>query len=112
MSVAPLTLVQGVQLPASVTPQYTCPTNSKVVIRHVTFTNTDTGSRTVTAHLVPAGGSVSASTMVMDAQSIAASATYVSPELSGIVMNAGDTLQMFADTAAKVSVNASGIQQT
>jgi len=113
MSVNAISLVQAVQLPNAVAAQYTCPANSKVVIRHVTFTNTDgAGAHLVTAHVVPNGGSVSNSTMVMDAQSIASKATYVSPELSGVVLNAGDTLQCFADAATQVSMNASGIQQT
>ena len=110
--IIPIVLKANFQLPNAVAIQYTCPANSAVVIRHVTFTNTDSGAHTVTAHLVPNGASVTAATMVIDAQSISSKATYVSPELSGIVMNAGDTLQCFADAAAFVSMNASGIQQT
>jgi len=107
-----IALVQGIQLPNAVAVQYTCPANSKVVIRHVTFTNSDSGAHTVTAHIVPNGGSVTNATMVMDAQSISSKATYVSSELSGVVLNAGDTLQCFADAASEVSMNANGIQQT
>lgn len=110
--ITPIAMVQNLLLPNAAAVQYTCPVNSRVVIRHVTFTNDDTGARTVSAHIVPSGGSVSAATLVMDVQSISSKATYVSPELSGVVLNAGDTLQCFADTGAKVAMNASGIQQT
>lgn len=110
--ITPIPLVQAVLLPSAVAVQYTCPANSRVVIRHVTFCNSDTSARTVTAYVVPSGGSVGAGALQIDAASIASKATYVSPELSGVVMNAGDTLQSFADTGAVVAMSASGIQQT
>ena len=112
MSLNAIQMVSNTQLPSAAAAQYACPLNSRVIIRHVVFTNTDSSARTVTAHIVPSGGSLSNATMVIDAQSIAAGAAYVSPELSGLVLNAGDQLECFADTGAKVTMNASGIQQT
>ena len=112
MSLTAAALVQNTQLPSSVAAQYTCVANSRVIIRHVVFCNTDTGSRAITAYIVPSGGSPGPTNMVIDAQSVAAGAAYVSPELSGCVLNAGDSLQCFADTGAKVSMNANGIVQT
>lgn len=111
MSLTAISLVQGVQLPNAVASQYLAPANSKVIIRHVTFTNTTAGAITVTAYVVPNGGSPGAASTVMSAQSVAGNATYVSPELSGIVLNAGDTLQCFASAATSISMNASGILQ-
>jgi hypothetical protein len=111
MSLLGITLVQGVQLPASVGIQYTAPSNSKVIIRHATFCNTTAGAITVTAYIVPNGGSVGDPTTVISAQSLAGHAAYVSPELSGVVLNAGDTLQCFASAATSISLNASGILQ-
>ncbi len=112
MSLTAITLVQNLQLPNAVAAQYTCPANGRVIIRHVVFCNTDTGARAVTAHIVPSGGSPAAATELMSALSVAAGTSYVSPELSGCVLNPGDSLQCFADTGAKVSMNANGIQQT
>lgn len=107
-----ISLVQAVQLPNAVGIQYTCPSASKVIVRHVTFTNTTGGVITVTGEVVPSGGSTGAPSTIMSAQSIAGGATYVSPEFSGVVLNAGDTIQCFASAATSISMNASGIQQT
>lgn len=111
MSLNATSLVQGVQLPNAVSIRYTCPANTRIVIRHAVYTNTTAGAITVTAYVVPSGGSVADATTVISAQSIAGHAAYVSPELSGIVLNAGDTLQDFASAAASISLNASGIAQ-
>lgn len=112
MSFTAISLVQAVQLPGSATAQYTCTANSKVIVRHVTFTNTTGAAVTVTAEIVPSGGSAGAAAMIMSAQSIAGNATYVSPEFSGVVLNAGDSIQCFASAGSAISMNASGIQQT
>lgn len=112
MSLSAITLVQATQLPSSVAAQYTCPGATKVIVRHVTFTNTTSGAITVTAEIVPTGGSTGAASMIMSVQSIAGNATYVSPEFSGVVLNAGDTIQCFASAATSISMNASGISQT
>ena len=112
MSLKAAALVQGVQLPSSVAAQYTCPANMSVIIRHAVFTNTTAGAITVTAYVVPSGGSVGDPTTVLDAFSIAGKTAYTSPELSGVVLATGDTLQCFASGATSVSLNVSGIQQT
>lgn len=112
MSLIAVPLVQSTLLPNAAAAQYTCPPNTRVIVRHVVFTNTDSASRIVTTYLVPQGGSPGIANMVIDAQSIASKAAYVSSELSGLVLNAGDSLQSFADTAALVAMNAAGIQQT
>jgi hypothetical protein len=112
MSLKAITLVQNIQLPNAVAAQYTCPTNSLVIVRHVVFTNTTAGAITVTAEIVPNGGSTGAAAQILSALSIAGNTAYVSPEFSGVVLNAGDTIQCFASGAASISMNASGIQQT
>lgn len=109
MSISPITLVQATQLPNAIAVQYTCPVNSKVVIRHVVFTNTTAGAITVTAEIVPSGGSTGDSATILKAFSIAANTAYVSAELAGCVLNTGDTLQCFASAATSISMNASGI---
>jgi hypothetical protein len=113
MSLNAINLVEAVQVPIT-TPaaQYTCPPNSKVIVRHVVFCNTAVGAAKLTAEVVPSGGSSGNAAIVIDALSIAAGASYVSPELSGVVLNAGDSIQCFSDTATAISMNASGIQQT
>ena len=112
MGLSAVPLVQGQQLPNSVATQYTCPANSQTIIRHAVFTNTTSGAITVTAYVVPQGGSAGDATTVISALSIAAHTAYVSPELSGCVLAAGDTLQCFASAGTSVSLNVSGISQT
>ena len=112
MSLSAIPLVQGVQLPNAVAVQYTCPANSRTIIRHAVFTNTTAGSINVTAYVVPSGGSVGDPTTVLSTFAIAGHTAYTSAELSGIVLAAGDTLQAFASAATSVSLNVSGISQT
>lgn len=112
MALTAITLVQATQLPNAVAVQYTCPVNSRVIVRHVVFANTTAGAITVTGYVIPSGGSVTDAGKVLDAFSIAAHSIYVSPEYAGVVLNAGDTIQCFASAATSISMNASGIQQT
>ena len=112
MSLKAISLVQAVQLPNAVGIQYTCPSASAVIVRHVVFTNTTAGAVTVTAEIVPNAGSTGNAAMILSVFSIAGNTAYVSPEFSGVVLNAGDTIQCFASAATSISMNASGIQQT
>lgn len=115
MTIRAVAIVRNVQLPTVVAVQFTSPANTITIIKRAVFTNTSAGARTITAHVVPAGASVSNSTMLINGQSLAippgAGSSYVSPELAGIVLNAGDTLQCFADAAAGVTLTVNGIQQ-
>ncbi|MGH9821690.1 MAG: hypothetical protein ACREDR_00305 [Blastocatellia bacterium] len=112
MSLSYVGLVAAVQLPASVAAQYTCPSGTAVVVKHVVFTNTTAGGVTVTAYVVPSGGALGNAAKVLDAFSITAHTAYVSPELAGVALNAGDSLQCFAGASASISMNASGFKQT
>lgn len=112
MSLKAVPLIQNIQLPNAIAIQYTCPANMSVIVRHVVFNNSTAGPITVTAEIVPNGGSTGAAAQILNAYSIAANTAYTSPEFSGVVLNSGDTIQCFASAAASISVNASGIQQT
>lgn len=116
MTVRAIPIVRNVQLPAAVAAQYTAPPNATTILKRSVFTNTSAGARTVTAHVVPSGGSVSNATMLINGQGLAippgAGSSYVSPELAGVVLLPGDTLQCFADAASGVTLSVNGIQQT
>lgn len=116
MTVRAIALVRNLQLPSSAAAQFTGPANTTTVIKRAVFTNTSGGARTVTAHVVPSGQSVSNATMLINGQALAippgAGSSYVSPELAGVVLLPGDTLQCFADAATAVTLNVNGIQQT
>lgn len=116
MTVRAIPIVRNLQLPATAAPQFTAPANATTIIKRAVFTNTSAGARTVTAHVVPSGGSLSNATMLINGQALAippgAGSSYVSPELAGVVLQPGDTLQCFADAATDVTLNVNGIQQT
>lgn len=112
MSVTAISIVQAVQLPAAAATQYTVPALQKTIVRHAVFANTTAGAITITAHMVPSGGTLSGATQVIPGVSVAANTAYTSPEFSGLVMNSGDTIQAFASSAGAISVNISGIAQS
>jgi hypothetical protein len=91
---------------ATATAYYTTPANlKKAIIRSVSFLNTDTVPQTVTVHLVPSGGTASATNMLISARSMNAGETYYCNDLDGKVLEAGGMLQCLASAASKVSVN-------
>jgi hypothetical protein len=74
------------------------------------FSNTDSSARTVTLYVVESGGSAADNRAVMKAVSIAANTVYLVQ--CAIILEAGDFLQVLADTTLKVTVLVSGIEYT
>jgi len=91
---------------------YTVPANTTGVVKRATFTNTSAGAVTITANIVPAAGSSSASNRVIDPQSATLSAgqTYVAPELAGKTMPAGTMIRMLASANTAVTVAIDGVE--
>jgi hypothetical protein len=58
---------------------------------------------------VPAAGASAPANQIINALSLAAGQTYVSPELAGAVLPPGTMLRALADTGAKVTVMVSGL---
>lgn len=112
MSLNPAPIIQNQQLPAALTSLYTCPAARAVLIKHAAFCNTTGGAVTVTVEVVPNGGSSGNPAMLMDAVSVAAGATYVSPELDGVVLQTGDSIYAMASAGASISANIYGILQS
>lgn len=115
MTVRAVVIARNVQLPAAAAAQFTGPANTVTVIKRAVFTNTSAGNRAVSAHVVPSGATASNSTLILNGQELTippgVGSSYVAPELAGVVLNAGDTLQCFADgTGVTLMVN--GVQQT
>lgn len=108
MTVVARTLVEGIVLLNANTTQYSTPANTRTIIDKATITNTTAGALTVTVNVVASGGAVSADNTVMSAQSIAAGATYLCPELSGHILNPGDFVSTLASAAAGLSFRMSG----
>ena len=110
MSATPKRFVEGGQLTASAATYYTCPSNTKALIKKLTFTNNDTSARTVTVYLVPSAGTAGVTNILTKAASIAAGATYEAFEAEGHILTAGATLQALADVTSMVTINASGVE--
>jgi hypothetical protein len=91
---------------------YTVPANTTGVIKRATFTNTSAGAVTITANIVPAAGSSSASNRVIDPQNTTLSAgqTYVAPELAGKTMPAGTMIRMLAGSNTAITVAIDGVE--
>ena len=91
---------------------YTVPANTTGVVKRATFTNTSAGAVTITANIVPAAGSSSASNRVIDPQStiLSAGQTYVAPELAGKTMPAGTMIRMLASANTAITVAIDGVE--
>lgn len=109
MTIRQIQLIAPTVLPAAVAVLLTAPASTTYRIGRAGFSNPTAGALAVTAYLVPAGGLPSASNVVVPAVVVSAGATYISPELAGLVIPQGSMLQAFAGAAASIVLYASGI---
>lgn len=89
---------------------YTVPTNRTTVITKASFSNTSASAVAVSAHLVPAGDSVTAINQIIDGFILDGGETFSSPDMEGQVLPQQSTIQMSADANAAVTVIFSGIE--
>lgn len=108
MTVAVTRLFDPVQVANSTTTYYTCPSKTTVILRRLVACNTDSSARTLTVYMVENGGSAGNSNMAIDAENLTVNQTWVAAELEGLVLTAGDTIQMVASSASAITVHASG----
>lgn len=106
----PKRLVDGSQLTTSAATYYTTPANTLTTIAACTLTNTTAGPVTATVHLVPSGGSATASNMVLSARVIATGESYNVGSAIGQTLAAGGTLQALAGAVTSISLVASGYE--
>lgn len=99
MTVTAKTLLEATAIPAAATAQYTAPPNTRTIIDKMTATNTTAGALTFTTYLVASGGATGAGTRIIAAQSVAAGAAYLCPEIVGHILNAGDAIYTEASGA-------------
>lgn len=113
MAVTTKVLCPATQLTGSAATIITGAANQKTVITKARFTNSDTGGAyTFTVYRVPSGGSASSANILINARSIAANGSDLAPELTGMVLDAGDTIQALASTTLKINAFASGFYST
>lgn len=112
MTVRAQRLVPGSQLTTSTATYYTAPTGTTAVLKRAVFSNTTASPVTIRANVVTLAGSASASNQVINDRTVAPGESYISPELAGIVLGAGDFLQALASANTSITLVVSGIQIT
>lgn len=109
MAIKQLLLIAPVQLTNVAVNYLTVPLNTTYRIGRAAFSNPTGGALTITAYVVPAAGAAGAANQVINAVNVPAGGTYVSPELAGLVMPAGTTLQALASANTSIVLYASGV---
>lgn len=107
-SISPAVLQAGAVLTTSAATYITAAANSQTIIKRAVFTNVTGGAVTFTVYRVPSGGSAVTGNEIIPARSIAAGATDLAPELSNMVLNAGDFIAALASTGTSINMFASG----
>lgn len=106
----PKLLVAGSQLTASAATYYTVPANTITTISAMTMTNTTATARTVTVHLIPSGGSASASNTILSARVVAPGESYNVVAAIGQSIPTASFIQALSDSATAVTMIASGYE--
>lgn len=107
--VNPAVLQPGIQLATTDKIIVTGPANQATTIKRAIAVNITAGAVKITFNRVVAAGAPATTNQIIPARSIAAGATDLLPELAGMVLQAGDTIQALADTNAAINVFASGL---
>jgi len=96
------------QITSSDATYYTSPATTKTTVTRCVFTNVDTVQRTLTVNVVRSGGSVATTNAVISAYPISPGQAYVSPELAGLILDAGDFLSFKASANSAINATGSG----
>ncbi len=105
-------LIAPAHLPSSAAALFTAQTGETAAIHAASLTNTTAGSQTVTVHIVPSGGSVADSNMVLKARSVAANTSVTVPELINHIIPAGAAIHGFCSAGTAISLAISGMIRT
>lgn len=105
-------IVPATQLPNAVAVLFTSPLGTITRLEKVTYQNTAAAPHQVTVYLVPVGGTPGVSNVITNAQTISGKQTLNDVNIPGHYLNAGDTIQAFADSAATVNIFVGGTQLT
>jgi len=109
MAIRQVQLIAPILLTGAAAAVLTAPSNTTYRIGRAGFSNPTANAIPVTAYLVPPAGSPGAGNEIVDAIVVPAGSTYVSPELAGLVIQAGWSLEAFAGTASAIVLYASGV---
>ncbi|WP_186187873.1 hypothetical protein [Burkholderia gladioli] len=103
--------IPAVQVGTSAAVLYTTPSATTATVNNFSLTNTSANPVSVTLYAVPSGGSPSAANTIMSAFSLSAGQTFVPPQVIGLQLSPGATLQALAGTATSITA-AGGVYET
>jgi hypothetical protein len=107
MAIVTQRLFAPVQLGTSLSTLFTA--TGKTIIDKFTLVETTAATISgIDVHIVPSGGSASATNRIISQKSLNANETYLCPELIGHTLEVGEFIQAKAGTATAVSVRGSG----
>lgn len=113
MTITTASLCPSTQLTAAAATYITAAASQKTVITRARLTNSDSATAyTGTIYRVPNGGSAIAGNILVNARSIAPGGSDLLPELQGMVLTAGETIQALASTTLKLNFTAAGYYTT
>lgn len=100
----PASIIPGSQMTGAAVNYYTA--IYKTIIQSMDLTNTTGGAVSCTVYRVPRGASAAASNTTISASPVAAGATHLCPEMVGMVLEPGDSIQALGNN---VTIMASGL---
>lgn len=112
MTVTAKTLINAKYAANTDTTEYTVPASTKTIIDKFTATNTHSGAVKISINIVPSGGTVGASNLIIQEQSLAAGATYDFTQMQNQVLSAGDFVSVDSETASVMVIRMSGREVT
>ena len=104
--------IAATQLGTSSSTLYTVPTATTATLSNFSFTNTSSNPVPITVYNVPSAGVAGTGNEIVSAYTLSPGQTYVPPQLIGLNMAAGATLQALAGTAAVVNAQGGAYQTT
>jgi hypothetical protein len=107
MTVTAKNLVPAKTVEATQTTQYIA-NNVTTIIDKFTATNYSGSSATISVNLITAAGTANDSNLIVKNKSLAASETYIFPELVGQILPSGGFISTIAGTASAVNMRVSG----
>jgi hypothetical protein len=103
--------IASTQLGATAGVLYTAPTATTSTIANMSFSNTSASPVPFTVYNVPSGGTAGTSNIVVPSFTLSAGQSYVPPQLIGLNLAPGATLQALAGTASVVNAQG-GVYET
>ena len=111
MTVTAKTLVPAKFVETAQTTQYTA-SNATVIIDKFTATNISGSTATINVNLVTQTYTPDSSNLIVKDKSLAASETYIFPELVGQILGSGAFISTTASTASAINMRVSGREVT